>query len=112
MELTVISTFAGIGGSTLGYKWAGYKELLAIEWDKKACKIFSLNFPEIPIWERDIKDCSGKEILSFCKIKKGELSILDGSPPCQGFSTAGKRKILDERNFLYNHHHQQSFFHC
>lgn len=101
MELTVISTFAGCGGSSLGYKKAGYKELLAIDFDKNAVETFKLNFPEVPVWERDITKVSADEILKFCKIKKGELDILDGSPPCQGFSTAGKRNVNDSRNILF-----------
>lgn len=100
-KLTVISTFAGCGGSSLGYKWAGFKELLAIEWENNAVETFKLNFPEVPIWQKDICSVTGKEILDFCKIKKGELDVFDGSPPCQGFSTAGKRKVMDSRNDLF-----------
>ena len=99
---TVISLFAGCGGSSLGYKWAGYKELLAIEWDDNAVKTFKLNFSKVPIWQKDIKKVTGKEIMNFLNIKKGELDLLDGSPPCQGFSTAGKRVVIDKRNDLVN----------
>src|SRR3972149_6110372 len=98
---TVISTFAGCGGSSLGYKWAGFKELLAIEWENNAVETSKLNFPEVPIWQRDICSVTGKEILDFCNIKSGELDVFDGSPPCQGFSTAGKRQIADKRNDLF-----------
>jgi len=101
VEPTVISTFAGCGGSSLGYKWAGFKELLAIEWDDNAVQTFKLNFPEVPIWQRDICTVTGQEILDFCNIKKGKLDLLDGSPPCQGFSTAGKRQVKDSRNDLF-----------
>lgn len=97
---TVISTFAGCGGSSLGYKWAGYKELLAIDFDKNAVETFRLNF-DAPIWHRDVKEVTGAEILEFCNIKKGELDVLDGSPPCQGFSTAGKQEVSDNRNDLF-----------
>ena len=100
--VTVISLFADCGGSSLGYKMAGYKELLAIEWDNNAVETFKLNFPEVPIWKRDIKKVKGQEILDFLDIKKGELNLLDGSPPCQGFSTAGKRQVVDKRNDLIN----------
>ncbi|GAF68301.1 unnamed protein product, partial [marine sediment metagenome] len=96
-----ISLFAGCGGSSLGYKQAGFHELLAIDFDKHAIEIFKLNFPNIPCWQRDIKEVTGKEIMDFCRIKKGELDLLDASPPCQGFSTAGKRQINDERNDLF-----------
>jgi len=98
---TVISTFAGCGGSSLGYKMAGYKELLAIEWETNAVETFKLNFPTVPVWQRDISTVTGKEILEFTNLKKGELDIFDGSPPCQGFSAAkGKRNVNDDRNDL------------
>lgn len=99
---TVISLFAGCGGSSLGYKWAGYRELLAIDLDQNAINTFRLNFPDVPCWQKDIQEVSGQEILDFCKIKKGELDLLDASPPCQGFSMAGKRKVSDSRNDLFH----------
>ncbi len=101
---TVISTFAGTGGSSLGYHWAGFKELLAIDFDAHAVECFKLNFPEVPIWHRSVIEVTGKEILDFCKLKVGELDVFDGSPPCQGFSTAGKREFKDPRNDLFNHY--------
>jgi DNA (cytosine-5)-methyltransferase 1 len=98
---TVISTFAGCGGSSLGYKMAGFKELLAIEWESNAVETFKLNFPNVPVWQRDISTVTGAEILDFTGLKKGELDIFDGSPPCQGFSAAkGKRNVNDDRNDL------------
>jgi len=101
VEPTVISTFAGCGGSSLGYHWAGFKELLAIDFDTNSVETFRLNFPDVPCWQRDIKTVTADEILEFCKIGKGELDVFDGSPPCQGFSTAGKRKLTDPRNDLF-----------
>lgn len=103
-EYTVISTFAGCGGSSLGYKIAGFRELLAIEWEDNAVETFKLNFSEVPVWQKDITTVTADEILNFCKIKVGELDIFDGSPPCQGFSTAGKREVTDERNDLFRHY--------
>jgi len=100
-QYTVISTFAGGGGSSLGYQMAGFKELLAIEWDNNACEILRLNFPDLLVWEKDITKIKVNDILKTLNIKKGELDILDGSPPCQGFSTAGKREINDDRNQLF-----------
>ena len=49
---TVISTFAGVGGSSLGYRWAGYRELLAVDFDAHAAECFRLNFPGVPCWQR------------------------------------------------------------
>ena len=93
---SVVSLFAGCGGSSLGYKLAGYKELLAVDFDKNAEETFRLNFPDVPFWNRDISQLPGKEIIDFV----GGFDVLDGSPPCQGFSMAGKRKIKDKRNNL------------
>lgn len=98
---TVISTFAGAGGSSLGYSMAGYRELLAVEWDDNAVETFRLNFSDVPIYHGDIAKLSVDECLRMAGIGSGELDIFDGSPPCQGFSTAGKRVIDDPRNQLF-----------
>jgi DNA (cytosine-5)-methyltransferase 1 len=98
---TVISLFAGCGGSSLGYSMAGFRELLAVEWDDNAVETFKMNFPDIPVFHGDIAKCSIDWILETTGLKIGELDILDGSPPCQGFSTAGKRIMDDDRNQLF-----------
>jgi DNA (cytosine-5)-methyltransferase 1 len=98
---TVISTFAGGGGSSLGYSMAGYRELLAVEWDDNAAATFRLNFPDVPLYHGDITKLSVEDCLRLANIKPGELDVFDGSPPCQGFSTAGKRQIDDPRNSLF-----------
>lgn len=98
---TVVSTFAGAGGSSLGYSMAGFRELLAVEWDDNAVETFRLNFPGVPVYHGDIAQLSVDECLSMAGIEPGQLDILDGSPPCQGFSTAGKRLIDDPRNQLF-----------
>lgn len=98
---TVISTFAGAGGSSLGYSMAGYRELLAVEWDDNAVATFKLNFPGVPVYHGDINELSVDEVLSMTGLTPGELDVFDGSPPCQGFSTAGKRQLDDPRNQLF-----------
>lgn len=98
---TVISTFAGCGGSSLGYSIAGFNELLAVEWDNNAVETFKLNFPGIPVYHGDIAKLSVEEVLKITGLKPSELDVLDGSPPCQGFSTAGKRCLDDDRNQLF-----------
>jgi DNA (cytosine-5)-methyltransferase 1 len=98
---TVISTFAGCGGSSLGYQMAGFHELLAVEWDQNAVDTFRLNFPDVPVYHGDIAKLTGAECMRLAGIEKGALDVLDGSPPCQGFSIAGKRKFDDPRNSLF-----------
>ena len=98
---TLISLFAGCGGSSLGYSMAGYRELLAVEWNDNAVATFKLNFPDVPVYHGDIHNLSVEQCLEMTGLQPGELDLLDGSPPCQGFSTAGKRQINDKRNQLY-----------
>jgi DNA (cytosine-5)-methyltransferase 1 len=97
---TVISTFAGCGGSSLGYQMAGYDERLAVEWDQHAIDVFKLNFPDVPVYAGDIGKLSLDEVYSLSGLESGELDVFDGSPPCQGFSTSGKRRYEDNRNQL------------
>lgn len=99
---TVISLFAGCGGSSLGYSMAGYRELLAVEWDANAVETFRLNAPDVPVFHGDIATLGVERCLSLAGIAPGELDVLDGSPPCQGFSTAGKREMSDDRNQLFH----------
>jgi DNA (cytosine-5)-methyltransferase 1 len=98
---TIISTFAGCGGSCLGFHLAGYEELLAVEWDSNAVATFRRNFPDVPVFHGDIAQLTNEECSRLSNIQPGELDIFNGSPPCQGFSTAGKRQLDDPRNNLF-----------
>jgi len=98
---TAVSLFAGCGGSSLGYKQAGFDIRLAVEWDKGATTVYRRNFPRTNIFEGDIADLTAEEALRVTALESGDLDVLDGSPPCQGFSTAGKRKFSDTRNRLF-----------
>lgn len=100
-RFTVVSTFAGCGGSSTGYVWAGGKVLLAVEWDANAVQTYRLNYPDTPVYHGDIAKLSVEEALRLTGLQPGELDIFDGSPPCQGFSTAGKRDFTDDRNQLF-----------
>jgi DNA (cytosine-5)-methyltransferase 1 len=96
-----VSLFAGCGGSSLGYRLAGFRELLAVEWDAKAVATFKSNFPEVPVHHGDIAQLTGAECMRLAGVRVTELDLLDGSPPCQGFSMSGKREMGDERNTLF-----------
>ncbi len=100
-RFNVVSTFSGCGGSSLGYQMAGGKVLLAVEWDDNAVETYRLNFPDTPIYHGDIAKLTVEECLRLTGLQPGELDILDGSPPCQGFSVAGKGKLNDSRNQLF-----------
>ena len=91
--LNAISTFSGCGGSSLGYRMAGYRVLYANEFIDAARDTYNANKRDYTYLDgRDIRTVTSESILEIIKLKKGELDLLDGSPPCASFSTAGKRE--------------------
>lgn len=91
---STISLFAGCGGSSLGYKLAGYKVLLASEFIPKAIETYKANHPDTIVIEKDIRQTTPEEILELIHKNKFELDVLDGSPPCASFSSSGKKEAL------------------
>ena len=88
-KFNVISTFAGGGGSSTGYRLAGGKILCINEFVKEARNTYHENYPNTPILPDDIKELEGKDLLEAANVGVGEVDILDGSPPCSAFSMAG-----------------------
>ena len=101
--LTVVSTFSGAGGSCLGYEMAGFTVLWANEFVPNAQACHRANFPDTRLDCRDIRKVRPEEILEAIRMKAGEIDILDGSPPCQAFSTAGKRQKGWGKERAYEH---------
>lgn len=91
----VIDLFAAPGGMSLGFKMAGFETLLAVDFDKTGSETYARNFPRVKLVTTDIRDLPS----DFFK-KYGNVDVIIGGPPCQGFSTAGRRDPEDERNNL------------
>ena len=85
----VLSTFAGGGGSSTGYRLAGGKILAINEFVPEAQNTYRENYPDTLIIPGDIKKLTGKDFMINTGLKPGELDLLDGSPPCSAFSMAG-----------------------
>jgi DNA (cytosine-5)-methyltransferase 1 len=106
--LTVASTFSGCGGSCLGYRMAGYRVAWANEFVPSAQASYKANAaPDSFLDCRDIAQVRAEEILEQIGMEKGELDLFDGSPPCQAFSTAGKREKGWGENKRYEGGHAQ-----
>lgn len=88
-RLKVFGTFVCGGGSTMGYKLAGYNHLGGVEIDKQIAPIYKFNHNPKYLYNEDIRDFRVRKDLPQ---ELFELDILDGSPPCSVFSTAGKRE--------------------
>jgi len=91
-KFTAISCFAGGGGSSTGYRLAGGDILLINEFVESAVATYTANFPDTKVLVDDIKSYTADDFLAMAGVAKGELDILDGSPPCSAFSVAGKRE--------------------
>jgi DNA (cytosine-5)-methyltransferase 1 len=89
---TAISTFSGCGGSCLGYRMAGFRVAWASEFIPAAAEVYRANHPDTILDTRDIREVQPSDILEAAGLKAGELDLMDGSPPCASFSTAGKRE--------------------
>ena len=90
-KFEVVSLFAGGGGSSTGYRMAGGKVLAVNEFVPEAVKTYKANWPKTEVLTGDVRKISGQDILDVIGRKPGQLDILDGSPPCSAFSTAGSR---------------------
>lgn len=90
--LTVASTFSGCGGSCLGYRMAGYRVAWANEFIPRAQDSYRANHATTHLDVRDIRRIHPEDILAVLKMAPGNLDLLDGSPPCASFSTAGNRE--------------------
>ncbi len=91
--LNVASFFAGTGGSSTGYRMAGYRVLYANEFVEAARASYAANKAPYTVLDgRDIRTIDPADVLAQIGLGAGELDVLDGSPPCASFSTAGKRE--------------------
>jgi DNA (cytosine-5)-methyltransferase 1 len=88
--LAVASLFSGAGGSSLGYKMAGFQVVAACDFVESARATYAANFPGTPVTFLDVRKLEVPALLDLCGKERGELDVLDGSPPCASFSGAGK----------------------
>jgi DNA (cytosine-5)-methyltransferase 1 len=87
-SLITIDLFAGAGGLSLGLSQAGFDVRAALELDKNAAATFKRNHPDVMLFEQSIVGFSAHEMLERAGIKKKEVFLVAGGPPCQGFSMA------------------------
>jgi len=101
---TAISLFAGAGGCSLGFHQAGFDIRYASDIDADAVESYRRNFLTTPCEAMDIRELNAEVVLQRARIDVGELDILLGGPPCQGFSSAGIKSGDDPRNSLLRHY--------
>jgi DNA (cytosine-5)-methyltransferase 1 len=103
-RFTAVDLFAGSGGLSAGLRRAGFRVLGAVEMDALAVKSYRMNHPAVRVWEMDIRKLSAARMMENLGLRRGELDLLAGCPPCQGFSTLrtwnGAKRNRDPRNNL------------
>ncbi len=97
---TFVDLFCGAGGMTQGLAQAGFKPVASVELNPIASATHRKNFPKCHHFCGDIAQFQPKKCLN--EIGSPEVHLVVGGPPCQGFSVAGKRNPLDERNRLFH----------
>jgi DNA (cytosine-5)-methyltransferase 1 len=99
---TIAETFIGAGGSHLGFKNNGFKTIYINEWNKDCIETLKYNNPEIfQDAIIDSKDINDIDFVSLSKKLKHKVDVLFGGVVCKGFSLAGEKSPVDERNYLY-----------
>ena len=116
--IRVVDLFSGAGGLTLGFKNKilndtfvksdDYNILFANEIDKNASDAFSLNFPQIPMLNCNITQITQNYLVEN-NIEYSDVDLVIGGPPCQSFSTVGRRQY-DERAQMYKEYRRMLSF--
>lgn len=89
MAGTLISLFSGAGGLDLGFQRAGFRTLVANEYDHKICPTFRANFPNADLIEGDIRKISSDKFPT-------DVTGIIGGPPCQSWSVGGALRGIDD----------------
>lgn len=101
---TAIDLFCGCGGLSLGLKDAGFSVVAAVDADALACATYRDNHRSTLLIEKDIQDVNPADLMAELGLAEGELALLAGCPPCQGFSTLrtlnGGKQISEPMNDL------------
>lgn len=106
-KLKVIDLFSGVGGLSYGFAHDDNFEIVAAnEILPNMAKAYSLNHPTAKVYAEDIKDFSADKIEKDLGIKPSEIDIIVGGPPCQAYSTVGKRLIDDPRGKLFQEYYR------
>ncbi len=100
MTKTVVDLFCGIGGLSYGFAHDEAFDIIAAnELLPNMAKAYASNHPNVKVYNKDIKNFSARDTQRDLNIDSVDIVI--GGPPCQAFSTAGKRSEYDPRRFLF-----------
>ncbi|TDX76219.1 DNA (cytosine-5)-methyltransferase 1 [Neorhizobium sp. R1-B] len=93
---TVIDLFCGAGGLSEGFRQAGFEVLAGSDFDDTAGKTFAATHPEATFLGGRIQDLTVSRLLEVTGLKSGQLDVLVGGPPCQGYSVYNHNRGVDD----------------
>lgn len=101
-NMTVIDLFCGAGGLSEGFRQAGFHVLAGQDCDAQAGATFAKTHPEATFISGSIQDVTPRQLLKAAGMKRGEIDVVVGGPPCQGYSVYNhQRGDLDPRAGLF-----------
>ena len=99
-----IDLFSGCGGLSLGLRRAGFQVLAAIDDDPLSVSTYRLNHPSTDVKDKKIQEVKPLELMEELELVPGQLDLMAGCPPCQGFSALrtlnGSREVEEPQNDL------------
>ncbi|MCP4481744.1 MAG: DNA cytosine methyltransferase [bacterium] len=106
-KIKIIDLFSGVGGLSYGFSHDDKFDIIAAnEILKNMAKSYELNHPMVKMYCKDIRDFGIEDLTKDFGLKEGEIDLIIGGPPCQAYSTVGKRSLADSRGKLFNEYHR------
>lgn len=106
-KIRIVDLFAGVGGLSYGFAHDDNFEIVAAnEILPNMAKAYELNHPSVKVYCKDIKEFGIEDLKKDFGIKKGEIDLIVGGPPCQAYSTVGKRLIDDPKGKLFQEYYR------
>jgi len=100
---TMVDFFAGAGGLSCGFTQAGFRVCFANDFEEVCVRTYRYNHPELPA-KQVLKEDIRKIVNNIEDYVSEDVDIVVGGPPCQSFSSANQRRIIDDpRNELYKY---------
>ena len=104
-HLIAVDLFSGAGGLSFGFQQAGFRVAFANDINSEFAYTYEKNHPDTKVFRESIEDLTASDVFRATGLRKNDIDVLIGGPPCQGFSiNAPKRSQEDARNHLFQHY--------